>query len=147
MSKRNVNDYITEGIHGVRLPKEGERIRFLGTLRERVVIALTIGQVMSDSGLQKLDEAMQQHPGTKLIMNGHVAHRFLTEEKALAAKHNISYTTITNEENDTDIGAVLTYDYAINKEEIFIKEEEPEEEKQDEEKEETLLSKIKNWFR
>lgn len=147
MSKKNVDDYITEGIHGIRLPKEDERIRFLGTLRERVVIALTIGQVMSDSGLKKLEEAMQQHPGTRLIMNGHVAYRFLTEEKALATKYNIPYTTITNEENATDIGAVLTYDYAIDKEEIFIKEEEPEEENEEEKKEETLRSKIKNWFR
>lgn len=148
MSKKNVDTYITEGIHGVRLPKEEERIRFLGTLRERIVIALTIGQVMSDSGLKKLEEAMQQHPGTRLIMNGHVTHRFLTEEKALATRYNIPYTTITNEENDTDIGAVLTYDYAINKEEIFIKEEEPRQEEMPEEKEEkTVLSRLKNWFR
>ena len=146
MTKKSVDDYLTEGIHGVRLPKEGERIRFLGTLRERIVIALTIGQVMSDSGLKKLEAAMKEHPKAKLIMNGHVSYRFLKEEKALAAKYNIPYTTVTDEENKTDIGAVLTYDYAIDKEEIFIKEEEPIEEQQ-EETESTILDKIKKWFR
>ena len=146
MTKKSVDDYLTEGIHGVRLPKEGERIRFLGTLRERIVIALTIGQVMSDSGLKKLEAAMKEHPKARLIMNGHVSYRFLKEERALAAKYNIPYTTVTDEENKTDIGAVLTYDYAIDKEEIFIKEEEPIEEQQ-EETESTILDKIKKWFR
>src|SRR5690606_23654067 len=116
------------------------------TLRERIVIALTIGQVMSDSGLKKLEAAMKEHPKARLIMNGHVSYRFLKEEKALAAKYNIPYTTVTDEENKTDIGAVLTYDYAIDKEEIFIKEEEPIEEQQ-EETESTILDKIKKWFR
>lgn len=148
MSKKNVDDYLTEGMYGVRLPKEEERVRFLGTLRERVVIALTIGQVMTDSGIKKLEEAMKQHPKARLIMNGHVSYRFLTEEKALAAKYNIHYTMITNEVHETDIGAVLTYDYAIDKEEIFIKEETAEEsvETDNTEKNSSFLAKIKKWF-
>ncbi|MFA1820931.1 YueI family protein [Virgibacillus oceani] len=144
MSKKSVDDYITEGIYGKRRPKEAERQMFLGTLRERVVIALTKGQVMSDNGLQKLEEAMKQHQKAKLLMNGHVSSRFLNEEKALANKYNIPYTSITNEDSDTDIGAVLTYDYAIDKEEIFIKEEEKEEESSDSSN--SFLSKIKNMF-
>lgn len=145
MTKKNVDDYLKEGIYGVRLPKEEERIRFLGTLRERIVIALTIGQVMSDSGLKKLEEEMQQHPNARLIMNGHVAHRFLKEEKALAQKYNIPYTTITTEENKTDIGAVLTYDHAIDKEEIFFKEENKTEENEKLE-DNSFLSRLKKWF-
>lgn len=148
MSKKNVDDYLTEGMYGTRLPKEEERIRFLGTLRERIVIALTTGQVVTDSGLKQLEKAMQAHPKTKLIINGHVSYRFLKEEKALAAKYNIPYTTIANEEHKTDIGAVLTYDYAINKEDIFI-EAEPEKEINQEkktDKEESFFSKMKHWF-
>ena len=145
MSKKSVDDYLQAGIHGVRLPKEAERKQFLGTLRERIVIALTIGQVMSDSGLKRLEEEMQKHPGTKLVMNGHVAYRFLKQEKDLAMKYNIPYTIVTDEESKTDIGAVLTYDYAIDKEEIFIKEE-PKEEKV-EEAASSFLEKLKKWFR
>lgn len=145
MSKKSVDDYITEGIYGVRLPKEEERIRFLGTLRERIVIALTIGQVMTDSGLNALESAMQEHPKARLIINGHVAYRFLKEEKELADKYNIPYTTITNELNETDIGAVLTYDYAVNKEDVFVKEEtEPAEEEQKDN--DTFFSKLKSLF-
>ena len=149
MSKKNVDDYLTDGMYGVRLPKEEERIHFLGTLRERIVIALTIGQVMTDSGIKKLEEAMKSNPKARLIINGHVSYRFLKEEKALASKYNIPHTTITTEVNETDIGTVLTYDYAIDREEIFIKDEpDPEvvEKEEEPENEATFISKLKKWF-
>lgn len=142
MSKKSVDDYITEGLYGKRRPKEAERKMFLGTLRERIVIALTIGQVMTDNGLKQLEEAMKKHQDAKLLINGHVSSRFLKEEKALADKYNIPYTSITNENSDTDIGAVLTYDYAIDKEEIFIEEEKEEESSETN----SFLAKIKNMF-
>jgi len=150
MSQKKVDDYLTDGMYGTRLPKEEERRRFLGTLEERIVIALTTGQVVTDSGLKKLEEAMQQHPKARLIINGHVSFRFLKEEKHLAAKYNIPYTTITNDTYKTDIGAVLTYDYAINKENIFIDiEKEVEKETKQEQttdKEDKFLTKVKKWF-
>ncbi|MBP1968432.1 uncharacterized protein YueI [Virgibacillus natechei] len=145
-NKKNVDDYLTEGIYGTRRPKEEEREQFLGTLRERIVLALSKGQVMSDKGLAKLEEAMQNHKDAKLLINGHVAHRFLKEEKDLANKHSIPYTTITNQENNTDIGAVLTYDYAIDKEEIFIEEEPEEEIINNEHETESFFSKLRKWF-
>jgi len=144
MSKKNVDDYITEGIYGTQRPKEAERRHFLGTLRERIVIALTIGQVMTDSGITKLEEAMKEHRDTKLLINGQVSNRFLAAEKDLANKYNIPYTVISNEEYETDIGAVLTYDHAIDKENIYIEDEEVENKK--EEETDSLFSTIKNWF-
>lgn len=143
MGKKSVDDYITEGIYGKRRPKEAERKRFLGTLRERIVIVLTKGQVMTDHGLYQLEKAMKQHPEAKLLLNGHVSSRFLNEEKALADKYNIPYTSITNENSDTDIGAVLTYDYAIHQEDIFIEVGENEEEN---EESTSFLSRFKNLF-
>ncbi|MFD2759977.1 YueI family protein [Lentibacillus juripiscarius] len=143
MEKKNVDDYLTEGIYGPKETKRSEREKFLGTIRERIVIALTKGQVMSDKGLTKLDEAMQQNKDAKLLINGDVSYRFLKEEKALANKYDIPYTEIINKEAETDIGAVLTYDHAIDKEHIFI-EDEPVGEKNQED--DTFFSKIKRWF-
>jgi len=145
MEKKSVDDYITEGLYGTRKPKEAERKMFLGTLRERIVIALTKGQVMKDNGLQQLEEAMKENPDAKLLLNGYISYRFLKEEKALADKYNITYTTITNENSDTDVGAVLTYDYAIDKADIFI-EEEKEEKREESSESPSFLSKIKNMF-
>ncbi|EQB38952.1 MULTISPECIES: YueI family protein [Virgibacillus] len=147
MSKKDVDDYLTEGMYGTRLPKDNERKQFLGTLRERIVLVLTKGQVMSNKGLEALEQAMKDNPKSKLIINGHVSYRFQKEEKALANKYNIEHSTITNEEqSDTDIGAVLTYDYAIDKEQIFIQEE-PNQEELKNDASPPILSKIKNWFK
>lgn len=149
MSKKNVEDYLTEGIYGTRLPKQEERDYFLGTLRERIVIALTIGQVMTDKGLQKLEETMKEHRKATLLFNGKIASKFLTAEKELAKKYNIPYTVISNEEVDTDIGAVLTYNYAIDKETIFVEDEkqEPDTPAKEENNSPSLLSKLKKFFR
>ncbi|MGP4107655.1 YueI family protein [Virgibacillus sp. L01] len=143
MGKKNVEDYLTEGIYGSKQTKRAERKKFLGTIRERIVIALTKGQVMTDKGLEKLDEAMKSNNDAKLLINGHVSSKFLKEEKALAKKHNIAYTVITNNDADTDIGAVLTYDHAIDKEDIFIQNTE---EKDETEKPASFFSKVKRWF-
>jgi uncharacterized protein YueI len=146
MSKKQVEDYLTEGIYGTRLPKQGERDQFLGTLRERIVIALTIGQVMTDKGLLKLEETMKEHRNAKLLFNGKISSKFLKDEKDLADKYNIPYTVITNEEVETDIGAVLTYDYAIDKENIFLREDEVKSERTEEKSKESFASKIKKLF-
>src|SRR5690625_2852221 len=146
MNKKNVDDYLTEGMYGTRRPKEAERQRFLGTLRERIVIALTIGQVMTDSGISKLEEAMKKHhEDTQLLINGSVSHRFLTGEKALANQYKIPYTVISNEGVETDIGAVLTYSYAINKENIFIEDDHTQEQSKPK-KQDSFITMIKSWF-
>lgn len=145
MTKKSVEDYLMEGIHGPRRPLEEERRKFLGTLRERIVLALTIEQVMTDAGIQKLSEAMKKHPNTKLLINGQVSYRFSAAEKAVAREYNIPYTVISHETHETDIGAVLTYDHAINKENIYLKEE-IEESSEEEEMKPSFFSRLKQWF-
>ncbi|HLR52328.1 MAG TPA: YueI family protein [Candidatus Avamphibacillus sp.] len=151
MTQKDIDSYLTEGIHGTRLPKQAERDYFLGTLRERVVLALKIGEVMRDKGLEELEQAMKKHPDAQLLFNGQVAQRFQKEEKKLAKKHNISYTVITDNENETDIGAVLTLDTAIDCENIFLedlsdKKEEENLESPQKSSSTTLFSRIKDWL-
>jgi len=99
---------------------------------------------MTNSGISKLEEAMKKHhENTHLLINGSISHRFLTEEKALANKYKIPYTVISNGDVKTDIGAVLTYSYAVNKENIFI-EAESAEEITESEKKDSFFTKLKN---
>ena len=142
--KKDVNEFLMDGIYGTRLPKQEERNKYLGTLRERIVLALTIGQVMTDKGLKALKEEMLQHPNAKLIFNGAVANKFLTEEKQLAEKHHIPYTVMMNDEVETHIGAVLAYDDAIDKEDIFIKDEPTTAKQQKNTKNNSILNKVIN---
>jgi len=147
MSRKSVDDYLIDGIYGAKRPKEAEREKYLGTLRERIVIVLTKGQVMTDNSIKQLEEAIQEYPDSRLLVNGDIAYRFSQKEKAIANKYNIPITVVSNEGTDTDIGAILTYDYAIDKKDIFIKQEE-EEKKEDPESESnpSLFAKIKSWF-
>lgn len=149
MSGKSVEDYLTEGIYGKRRPKESERLQYLGTLRERIALALTIGQVMTDSGIDALEEAMKNHPNTKLLINGQVSHRFLECEKQLAHQYDIPYTIISNEDVETNIGAVLTYDYAVNIEDVFVEEKEDKNDSNDHcttTETQSLFTRVRKWF-
>lgn len=147
MTKKSVDDYLTDGMYGVRRPKEAERMHYLGTLRERIVIILTKGQVMTDNSLRELEAAIKAYPDATLLINGNIAYRFSKKEKEIAKKHNIPFTVITNEKTDTDIGAVLTCDYAIDKEYIFIQDEKEKKKPTPKHVENaSLFTKIKNWF-
>ncbi|MFC0523333.1 YueI family protein [Pontibacillus salicampi] len=144
MSNKEVEEALKEGMYGKKQIKPSERKRFLGTIRERVVIALTKGQLMQDKALRELESAMKQHPDTELLLNGHIASKFMKEEKALADKYNIPYTSVSNQDAESDLGAVLTYDYAVDIENIFVTEEFQEEAN---ENNTSLLATIKSWFK
>ncbi len=147
MSRKDVDDYLNDGIYGAKLPMQEERNRFLGTLQERIVICLTVDQIMQELGQAQLENAMQSNPNAKLLINGHVSYRFFTEIKALAKRHNIPYTSITNEEYETDIGLVLTYDQAVDTENIFVDTNEKVEETEVHQAEASLFGKLKKWFK
>lgn len=122
--KKDVDDYLQEGIYGAKETKPAERKRFLGSLRERIVFALTKGQVMRKKGLAELEAELKKHPDAKLLLNGNISYRFLKEYRLLADKYGVHSTSVSNREAETDIGAVLTYDHAIDKEQIFLAEKE-----------------------
>ncbi|WP_152656074.1 YueI family protein [Oceanobacillus sp. CFH 90083] len=121
MDQKNVDDYLQEGMYGTRLPKDSERKKYLGTLRERIAFVLTVGEVMANRGLDELERQLQQHPKTKLLLNGNISYRFLKEEKELADRFSIPHTTVSNPENDTEIGLVLTYSHAVEIEHIYLR--------------------------
>ncbi|MBX0359650.1 YueI family protein [Halobacillus sp. Nhm2S1] len=121
MKKPDMEDYLQEGIYGSRQTKPGERKQYLGTLRERVLIALTKGQVMGEQGQEELEELMKSYQDAKLLLNGEVSYRFLSPYMDLAERHNIHHSTVSNQETQSEFGAVLTLDYAIEKERIRVK--------------------------
>lgn len=151
MSKKNVDDYLQEGMYGTRLPNESERKMYLGALRERIAFVLTIGEVMSNKGLAELERQLKQHPKAKLLLNGNISYQFLKEEKSLADRFSIPHTTVSNQENDTEIGLVLTYSYAVDIEHVYLKDiEDTSAPKEKEDKKSNppkgFVSKLKNLF-
>lgn len=120
MSKKSVDDILQEGIYGKKEIKPEERRRFLGTLRERIVVALLQNQVREKEAYPELIELMKEHRQAKLYLNGTLHISYLKKYMAAAEQHGLDYTMVVNQNHATDIGLLLAYDYAIDKEEIFL---------------------------
>lgn len=142
-----LDDYVQTGVYGSKEIKRAERKQYLGTIRERVLFALTKGQVMRKEGMEQLEKELQSKDADELLLNGEVSFRFLSDYKKLADRYNVEYTTVSNLEVETDLGMVLTAAHAVDKEEIFLASDNPKEESGTEKKENSFLNKVKSIFR
>ncbi len=117
---QNVDDYVKQGMYGQKQTKPDERRKFLGTIRERIVIALTQPQVRREGTLREVEAALKENPSAHLYLNGNMNYSYLSKYIKLASQFGVEYTIVTNKEHNTEIGLVLAYDHAIDKEEIYI---------------------------
>ncbi|MCM3745559.1 YueI family protein [Sporosarcina luteola] len=116
----NIDDYLQQGIYGPRVTKPDERRRFLGSIRERIVIALTKEQVREKGVYKQVEEAIKENREARLYLNGNIHYGVLSKYTKIASKYDVSYRYVTNKEHESDIGLILAYDDAIDKEEIFV---------------------------
>ncbi|WP_342514379.1 YueI family protein [Sporosarcina sp. FSL K6-1522] len=119
----SVDDYIQRGIYGDRETKPSERRKFLGTIRERIVIALTQAQVREHGIYPQVEEAIKENKKARLYLNGHMSSEDLAKYRKIASSYQVHYKTVTNKDHKSPIGLVLAYDYAIDKEEIYVEKE------------------------
>lgn len=121
-----LDEYIQQGIHGPREINPDERNKFLGTLRERVIVVLTKSQVRENGTYHEVEKLMKQNQQATLFLNGKMNYTYLSDYIKLANKTGNKYLLSTDKEHETDLGLVLAYDYAVDKENIYItKNEEP----------------------
>ncbi len=125
MSDSKLDEYLQQGIHGAKQTKPDERRRFLTTLRERVVIALTQGEVMRKGVEPEVEQLMDENREAHLFLNGHISYRYLSEYIKAAEKRGIEFTIVTNKDYDSELGLVLAHNYAIDKEEIYLGKKKP----------------------
>lgn len=121
MKKPTIDEVLQQGIYGPLETKPEERRKFLGTLRERIVIAMTKMQVAEAEIYPQVAQNMKNYPKAQLFLNGNMNYEELSKYVKLAGKHKIEHTIVTNKDHDTEIGLVLAMDYAIDKKEIYIK--------------------------
>ncbi len=146
MAKKTVDDVLKEGIYGPKETKPDERRKYLGTLRERVVIALTTGETMgSDTVQPELKRLLDENKEAHLFLNGNVPYTALSKYIKAAMDLKMDYTIVTNKEHQSEFGLVLAHSYAINKEQIRLDKKPAGALKQSAPKQ-TLLSKVKSIF-
>lgn len=120
MSGPNLDDYLQQGIYGQKEINPDERRKFLGTLRERVVIALTQAQVREENIFTEVEDALKSNREATLLLNGNIDYAHLSKYIKLASKYNGEYTIVTNNEHNSEIGLVLAHEYAVDKEDIYV---------------------------
>lgn len=120
MKKPTVDEVLQQGIYGTIETKPEERRKFLGSLRERIIVALTKKQVAETEVYPQVGQLMKKYPGAHLFLNGNMGYAQLSKYVKVASKHKIGHTIVTNKEHDTDIGLVLAMNHAIDKEDIYL---------------------------
>ena len=120
MERKTVEDVLQQGIYGPLETKPEERRKYLGTLRERIIVALTKNQVAETKIYPQVEQSMKEYPQAQLLLNGNMAYEELSKYVKLASKNKIEHKLVTNKEHDTGIGLVLAMNYAIDKAEISI---------------------------
>jgi uncharacterized protein YueI len=120
LKKPNVEEVLQQGIYGALETKPDERRKFLGTIRERIVVALKKSQVAETDIYPQVEKEMEANPQAHLFLNGNMDYTTLSKYVKLATKYKLEHTIVTNKEHDSEIGLVLAMEYAIDKEEIFI---------------------------
>jgi uncharacterized protein YueI len=120
LKKTTVDEVLQQGIYGPLETKPDERRKFLGTLRERIMVALTKSQVGENEVYPQVEQHMKEKPQSHLFLNGNMNYEGLSKYVKLATKYKIEHTIVTNKEHDSEIGLVLAMDHAIDKEDIYI---------------------------
>lgn len=120
MNDNNVDDYLQQGIHGAKTTKPDERRKFLTTLRERTVIALTQAQVKKNGVEPQVAKLMDENMQAHLFLNGNLSYSYLSKYIKAAEQREIEFTIVTNKEYDSELGLVLAHDHAIDKENIYL---------------------------
>jgi uncharacterized protein YueI len=120
LKKPSVEEVLQQGILGPLETKPDERRKFLGTLRERIIVSLKKSQVIEADIYPQIEQEMKKNPQANLFLNGNIDYSALSKYVKLAAKHNLEHTIVTNKEHDSEIGLVLAMDHAIDKKEIYI---------------------------
>ncbi|QFT88678.1 hypothetical protein FIU87_08485 [Bacillus sp. THAF10] len=120
---RNLDDYIDRGLKGTPETKPDERREYLSQLRERIILALTNGQVMQSKLYKPILDLMRKHSSSRLFLDGDLNYAHLSKYIKAANEAGIPFTIVDNKANSTKIGLVLVEQHAIDKEDIFVSQE------------------------
>lgn len=117
---KNIDDYIDNGLKGTPEIKPGERREYLSQLRERVIMALTNGQVMQAKVYVPLGDLMKRYPGSRLYLDGDINYAHLSKYTKMANQYNVPFTIVDDKASSTNIGLVLANTHAVDRDEIFV---------------------------
>ena len=146
MNKKTVDDILQEGIHGPKEIKPAERKEFLGTIRERVVVALSQAQVFQKQIPSGFIDILKNNKEAKLYLNGHISYTHLSKFVKAADEQGVMFKIVTNKDYNSPHGLVLAYDHAIDKDNITLVEHSTENNPNVTEKKKGFFESLKQMF-
>ncbi|GAA0312055.1 uncharacterized protein YueI [Gracilibacillus halotolerans] len=123
MSGKKLDDYITEGIYGPKEIKQDEKRKYLGTYRERVLLAIYKSEVHQKKGISEIKALKNKYPDAVMLLNDRMNINTLKPYRQLATDSNFTYRYIRNETVDSEYGVIIALDHAIEIENIHLPEE------------------------
>lgn len=120
MSDQSMDQYLQQGMYGPRETKPDERRLFLGSLRERVIIALTKGQVLRPQAYREVIDALGSKADGTLLLNGEIDYSHLSPYIKESNKQGVSFSIVSDQQSDTPLGLVLAAREAVEKESIYV---------------------------
>ncbi|WP_313466721.1 YueI family protein [Carnobacterium sp.] len=148
MSSDNVQDYLNKGMYGANQTNPEERRKYLGSLRERIYLSMTIEQVISKNYLSTLKKEITAHPNHTLLLNGTIDMENLEAYIQLCNQLNCPFRMVSDENaKETSIGLIYVAKEAVNIEVIDVsKKQKPAEETITEKKVPEKKSFFKRFF-
>lgn len=148
MSSDNVQDYLNKGMYGANQTNPEERRKYLGSLRERIYLSMTIEQVISKNYLSTLKKEIIAHPNHTLLLNGTIDMENLETYIQLSNQLHCPFRMVSDENaKKTSIGLVYVAKEAVNVEVIDVsKKQKPAEETTAEKKVPEKKSFFKRFF-
>ncbi|WP_078597164.1 YueI family protein [Evansella clarkii] len=124
MSKNKLEEILERGLYGTPEIRPEERKLFLGTIAERVHLALTNNQVRKKGLYEEAVEVMKKNSDVQLYINGFLSYPAYSNYIQEANKHSVGFT-IVNDGHPTPLGIVLASSRALDTpEDFFIKDDE-----------------------
>lgn len=121
----NLNERLEQSSHGPLQTKPDEHRRYLGSLRERVYLKMTITDLENPTSRQIFLNHINEYKDYQILINGKMdQNEAIDQIEASCAKENIPFTLISDENAQTnpDSAAILVVaKSAINKDRIAIK--------------------------
>ncbi len=118
--KSDLEQKLSVGLQGGVELKKGEKNRFLGQFRERVLKVLTFKQVEEAGTYSEVLEAIRDDRATKLIINRQVDMDRAKDYIKLAQQNNLSFKKVNSPDFKGKAALVVVSDSAVHQENIFI---------------------------
>lgn len=130
MSSDKMQDYLNKGMYGASQTNPEERQKYLGSLRERIYLSMTLEQLISKNYLNVLKKEINKHPNNTLLLNGSVDIKDLDPYIKLSNQLNCLFRIVTDDYAEkSSIGLVYVAKQEVNNDIIDVAKKYPNSEK------------------